>query len=137
MTLRQLQAVFAWHRVFAPPATPYRCWRHPFRRVPALIAILQIVQLLLNVLWWIIVVQAILSWLIAFNVINTYSDFVRTVWNALQRITEPLYRPIRRILPDFGALDLSPMVVLLIVYILSNILLPNIMMNYMAATTAV
>jgi YggT family protein len=102
-----------------------------------LIAILQIVQLLLNVLWWIIVVQAILSWLIAFNVINTYSDFVRTVWNALQRITEPLYRPIRRILPDFGALDLSPMVVLLIVYILSNIVLPNIMMNYMAATTPV
>ena len=97
-----------------------------------MIAILQIVQLLLNVLWWVIVVQAILSWLIAFNVINTYSDFVRTVWNALQRITEPLYRPIRRILPDFGALDLSPMVVLLIVYILSNIVIPNIAANYLA-----
>ena len=87
-----------------------------------MIAILQIVQLLLNVLWWIIVVQAILSWLIAFNVINTYSDFVRTVWNALQRITEPLYRPIRRILPDFGGLDFSPFVVLISISILRMLL---------------
>ncbi len=98
-----------------------------------MIAILQIVQLLLNVIWWIIVIQAILSWLIAFNVINTYNDFVRTVWNALGRMTEPLYRPIRRILPDFGALDLSPLVVLLIIYILSNIVLPNIAASYLAA----
>jgi len=99
-----------------------------------LIALLQIVQLLLNLVWWVIVIQAVLSWLIAFNVINTQSDFVRTVWNALQKITEPLYRPIRRILPDFGALDLSPLVVLLILYILTNIVIPNIAQNYLAAT---
>jgi YggT family protein len=98
-----------------------------------LIALLQIVQLLLNLVWWVIVIQAILSWLIAFNVINTHSDFVRTVWNALQKITEPLYRPIRRILPDFGALDLSPLVVLLILYILTNIVIPNIAQNYLVA----
>ncbi len=98
-----------------------------------MIAILQIVQLLLNIIWWIIVIQAILSWLIAFNVINTYNDFVRTVWNALGRMTEPLYRPIRRILPDFGALDLSPLIVLLLIYILSNIVLPNIAQSYLAA----
>ena len=99
-----------------------------------MIALLQIVQLLLNLVWWVIVIQAVLSWLIAFNVINTQSDFVRTVWNALQKITEPLYRPIRRILPDFGALDLSPLVVLLILYILSNIVIPNIAQNYLVAT---
>jgi len=98
-----------------------------------LIALLQIVQLLLNLVWWVIVIQAVLSWLIAFNVINTHSDFVRTVWNALQKITEPLYRPIRRILPDFGALDLSPLVVLLILYILTNIVIPNIAQNYLVA----
>jgi YggT family protein len=86
-----------------------------------LIVILQIVQVLLNVIWWIIVVQAILSWLIAFNVINTQSDAVRTIWEALRRITEPLYRPIRRILPDFGALDLSPLAVLLILVILDKL----------------
>lgn len=88
--------------------------------------LLQIVQVVLTVVWWIIVVQAVLSWLIAFNVINTHSDFVRSVWTALQRLTEPLYRPIRRILPDFGALDISPMIVLLILYILMNIVIPRV-----------
>ena len=99
-----------------------------------MIALLQIVQLLLNLVWWVIVIQAVLSWLIAFNVINTHSDFVRSVWNALQRITEPMYRPIRRILPDFGALDLSPLVVLLILYILQNIVVPNIAQSLLAPT---
>lgn len=100
-----------------------------------MLAVLQIVQLLLNLVWWVIVIQAILSWLIAFNIINTYNDFVRSVWNALQRITEPLYRPIRRILPDFGALDLSPLIVLLLIYILSNIVLPNIAASYVYGPT--
>jgi len=88
--------------------------------------ILDIIQVLLTVVWWIIVIQAILSWLIAFNVINTYNETVRSIWIALQRMTEPLYRPIRRVLPDFGALDLSPMIVLLIVYILSEIVIPRL-----------
>ena len=86
-----------------------------------MIYILQIIQILLNVAWWIIIVQAILSWLIAFNVINTSNDMVRTIWYALQRMTDPLYRPVRRILPDFGALDLSPMVVLLAIIILDRL----------------
>jgi len=90
-----------------------------------MIALLQIVDLLLSVLMWIIIVQAILSWLVAFNVINTYNDFVRQLLYALDRVTEPLYRPIRKIMPDFGALDLSPMVVLLIIYILRQIILPT------------
>jgi YggT family protein len=87
---------------------------------------LQIVQVLLNVIWWIIVIQAILSWLIAFNVINTQNEVVRSIWNALGQMTEPLYRPIRRVLPDFGALDLSPLIVLLILYILMNIVIPSL-----------
>ncbi|MES2055564.1 MAG: YggT family protein [Pseudomonadota bacterium] len=89
-----------------------------------MIVIISIIQVLLNVVSLIIIVQAILSWLIAFNVISTYNDTVRTVWEALRRMTEPMYRPIRRILPDFGALDLSPLVVLLILYIIRTILLP-------------
>jgi YggT family protein len=92
-----------------------------------LIVLLQIVQVLLNVLWWIIIIQAILSWLIAFNVINTQNDFVRSVWQGLQVMTEPIYRPIRRILPDFGALDVSPIVVLLLIYILQSVLIPAMM----------
>jgi YggT family protein len=90
--------------------------------------LLQIFQVLLDVVWWIIVIQAILSWLIAFNVINTYNDGVRQIWVALQKMTEPMYRPIRRILPDFGALDLSPLVVLLVLYILGNIVIPRLML---------
>jgi YggT family protein len=92
-------------------------------------SIIQILYILLNLVWWIIVVQAIMSWLIAFNVINTHNDFVRSIWTALDKMTEPLYRPIRKIMPDFGALDLSPMVVLLILYILMNVVLPNMLMG--------
>ena len=88
--------------------------------------IFSIVQVLLKVLWWIIVVQAIMSWLLAFNVINLYNDTVRTIWQALEKITDPIYRPIRRIMPDFGALDFSPLVVLLLIQIVSGIVIPHI-----------
>ena len=86
--------------------------------------IFQIIEVLLDVLWGIIVVQAIMSWLLAFNVINLYNETVRAIWQALEKITDPIYRPIRRIMPDFGALDLSPLVVLLIIYILSTRVIP-------------
>lgn len=91
-----------------------------------MLALIQIVDLLLSVVNWIIVIQAVLSWLVAFNVVNTYNDFVRQLLFALNKITEPLYRPIRKIMPDFGALDLAPLVVLLIIYILRKIILTNI-----------
>lgn len=90
------------------------------------LAIFQTLMILLNVAKWIIIIQAIISWLVAFNIINTTSDFVRTVLTALERMTEPLYRPIRRVMPDLGALDLSPMVVLLIIVILQQAILPAI-----------
>jgi YggT family protein len=80
-----------------------------------------IVDFILMIAQWVIVIQAIMSWLIAFNVINTHNDAVRGIWQALDRITEPLYRPIRRVMPDFGALDLSPMVVLLIIILLRRL----------------
>jgi YggT family protein len=72
-----------------------------------------------------------MSWLIAFNVINTYNEYVRTVWQALNRITAPLYRPIQRVLPDFGGLDFSPLVVLLIIMIISRVIIPHIAAWYM------
>ncbi|MES2498724.1 MAG: YggT family protein [Pseudomonadota bacterium] len=87
-----------------------------------LLLLLQIADLLLGVLRWIIIIQAIMSWLVAFNVINTYNDFVRQVLFALDKITEPIYRPIRRIMPDFGALDLSPLVALLLIIILQMVI---------------
>lgn len=87
-----------------------------------MLTLIEIARILLSVLWWILIVQAILSWLIAFNVINTQNDFVRSVWNGLQVMTEPIYRPIRRVLPDFGALDVSPIVVLVLIAILDTVL---------------
>jgi YggT family protein len=87
-----------------------------------LLALIDVVIILLKVVWWIIVVQMILSWLVAFNVINTYNNFVRGLLRGLDRITEPVYRPIRKVLPDFGGLDFSPMVVLLVLWILNQVL---------------
>ena len=85
-------------------------------------ALFDIAIILLNVLWWIIIVQAILSWLIAFNVVNMSSPFVRSMVTALDRLTAPLYRPIRRFLPDFGGIDFSPLVVLLLIMVLQKLL---------------
>jgi YggT family protein len=73
------------------------------------------VDFLLNVLVLLIIVQAILGWLVAFNVINTRNDFMRSFVAALDRMTAPIYRPIRSILPDFGGIDFSPLVVLLLI----------------------
>ncbi len=86
------------------------------------LALIDVLIILLTVLWWIIIIQAILSWLVAFNVINTYNDFVRSFLGALDRITEPLYRPFRKILPDFGGIDFSPFVVLILIMIADRLL---------------
>ncbi|HYI64401.1 MAG TPA: YggT family protein [Allosphingosinicella sp.] len=83
-----------------------------------LLSLFTIADVLLQVLMWIIIVQAILSWLVAFNVINTHSDFVRSLLHALDRMTAPLYWPIRKIMPDFGGIDFSPIVVLLLIYMI-------------------
>lgn len=85
-------------------------------------ALIEIASLLLSVLTWIIIGQVILSWLLAFNVLNTSSQGVRTFAMALDRVTAPLYRPIRRLLPDFGGLDFSPLVVLILIMILQKLL---------------
>ncbi len=90
-----------------------------------MLTLIQIAQVLLNVLSMIILVQFVLSLLIAFNVVNTYNDFVRQFYNGLNQVTEPLYRPIRRVLPDFGQLDFSPMVVLLLIRI-ADLVLSNL-----------
>jgi YggT family protein len=99
-------------------------------------SIYQILQLLLTVLWWIIMIQVVLSWLFAFNVINHHNQFVNQLIRGLDSITEPIYRPIRRILPDFGGLDFAPMVVLLLLIILQRILLPNIFASLVAQSVS-
>lgn len=86
------------------------------------IALIGILQLLLTVLTWIIIAQVIISWLFAFNVINPHSGFMRSLVDALDKITAPLYRPIRKVLPDFGGIDFSPLVLILAIAIVSRLL---------------
>lgn len=87
-----------------------------------LLALFAVADLLLRVLTWIIIGQVILSWLVAFNVINTSSDGVRRFLQALDRFLDPLYRPIRKVMPDFGGLDLSPIVLLIAISIVRMLL---------------
>ena len=87
-----------------------------------LIALVDIANLLLSILSWIIIGQVILSWLLAFNVLNVSSGGVRALVLALERITAPVYRPIRRMLPDFGGIDFSPLVVLILIQVLQKLL---------------
>ena len=80
-------------------------------------ALFLIAHYLLTILFWVILIQVVLSWLFAFNVLNTSSQGVRAFVRALDRITSPLYRPIRKIMPDFGGLDFSPVVLLILIQI--------------------
>ena len=84
--------------------------------------LMNFVQKLLSLIVVIIIAQAVFSWLIAFNVVNTRNDFVRRVWQILDRITTPLYRPIRRLLPDFGGIDFSPLVVILVIWLIQALI---------------
>ena len=85
-------------------------------------ALVSIADLLLDILWWVIIVQVVLSWLIAFNVLNIHSGGVRNFIVALDRLTAPLYRPIRRLLPDFGGSDFSPLVILILIQVIKKLL---------------
>lgn len=86
-----------------------------------LYALFSIIDMILQVLVWVIIAQIIVSWLVAFNVINVQSNFVRTLLDALDRLTAPLYRPIRKVMPDFGGIDFSPIVLILAIQILRKL----------------
>jgi YggT family protein len=89
-----------------------------------MVELFNILSMLLSVVSWIIIIQAILGWLVVFNVINRHSDFMRNLMHALDRITEPLYRPFRKIMPEFGGIDFTPLVVLLLIMMIQRVLLP-------------
>jgi YggT family protein len=85
-------------------------------------AILDVILIILHIYTYIIIIVAILSWLIAFHVINIYNDLVRSIWNALNALTEPLLRPIRQALPNLGGIDISPVILLLLIFLLEDII---------------
>ena len=81
------------------------------------VPVLRVVIAILDIYWYLVIVQAVVSWLIAFNIINTYSRPVAMLLDFLYRITEPLLRPIRQFVPSFGGLDVSPVVLLLVIWL--------------------
>jgi YggT family protein len=89
-------------------------------------ALLDVILLALQLYTWVIIAVAVLSWLLAFNVINYHNNLVRSVWTGLNAITEPLLRPIRRILPQMGGLDISPIILLLIIFFIERIIQYNL-----------
>jgi YggT family protein len=86
-----------------------------------------IIYYILGLVIWLIVAYAVVSWLIAFNVVNTRNRFVQTIVDVLERVVNPLLRPIRKVLPDFGGIDLSPMVLWLFIWLIQNKLYPAIL----------
>lgn len=91
-----------------------------------MITILKIFQLLLDVAFFIMLVHIIMSWLINFNVLNLRQPIVAQIWDGLNRLLEPVYGPIRRMLPNTGGLDLAPLVLFIIIIILRDIVIPDL-----------
>ena len=85
-------------------------------------AVLDIILIVLDLYVWLLIAAAILSWLVAFNVVNTRNQFVAAVAEFLYRITEPVLAPIRRALPNLGGLDISPIVLILIIMFLQRVI---------------
>lgn len=88
-----------------------------------MIPILNTLMFALNIYIWILIANAIFSWLYAFNVINTRNQFVNMIGRALYQMTEPVLRPIRRFMPDLGGVDISPIILVLIIYLLQQIII--------------
>jgi YggT family protein len=87
-----------------------------------MLAVFQTIDLALNLYTWVLIGSAIFSWLYAFNVINSSNQFVNSVGRFLYNVTEPVLRPIRRFLPDLGGIDISPIVLLLIIFFLRSLM---------------
>ena len=85
-------------------------------------AVVNLLFTIIDLYWWVVIAMAIMSWLVAFDVVNTRSQVVYSLWNALNALTEPVLRPIRNILPSLGGMDISPIVLLLALQFLRNLI---------------
>ncbi|MGR3623520.1 YggT family protein [Pseudophaeobacter sp.] len=92
-----------------------------------MLSLFQILLLILDIVWFFIIAHVIMSWLINFQVLNLHQQLVGQIWYMLQRILEPLYGPVRRIMPNMQGIDLTPLVVLIAVYALRIIIQNNMM----------
>jgi YggT family protein len=83
-----------------------------------LVPVIVIADYILYIYLWVIIISVVMSWLIGFGIINTHNRTVAMIGDALYRLTEPVLRPIRRLLPNFGGLDISPIIVILIIWLI-------------------
>lgn len=92
-----------------------------------MIELFSFISQLISAYIFIIIAAVIMSWLIGFGIINPYNQTARAIWNFLQALTEPALRPIRRLLPDLGGIDISPIVLLLALQFVQQVVLPNLL----------
>lgn len=85
-------------------------------------SIILLLDAVYNIVWWLILASVVMSWLFAFNIVNVQNSTVRQIANGISRMTEPLLAPIRRIMPNMGGLDLSPIVLLLGLWFIRNLI---------------
>ncbi|MGR3364130.1 MAG: YggT family protein [Maritimibacter harenae] len=95
-----------------------------------MLSLMQIILAILNVIWFIVIVHIIMSWLINFQVLNLHQRFVAQLWYGLNRLVDPVYSRIRRILPDMGGIDLSPVIVLLALFAVRTVIQNNMYQFY-------
>ena len=86
-------------------------------------AFLDVIMLVLNLYWYIVLAMIIMSWLISFNVVNTRNEFVNQVWRILNQLTDPVLKPIRHRMPNFSGLDLSPLILFLIIFFIQQVII--------------
>ena len=91
-----------------------------------MIELLGFISYVLTLYVYVVIAMAILSWLIAFNVVNTRNPIVHMIADLLYRLTEPALRPIRNLLPNLGGIDISPIILFLIILFIQSVILPNI-----------
>ena len=85
-------------------------------------AFLNLLSTVISIYVWLLIAQAVLSWLVAFGIVNRYNRVVATIGDFLWRITEPLLRPIRRVIPDLGGIDISPVILILLLWFVRNLM---------------
>lgn len=88
-------------------------------------AVLWLIYTVIDLFVWVLIAHVVLSWLVQFNIVNARNQFVYQVGNFLFRLTEPVLRPVRRILPNLGGIDISPVVVILLLYFLQRLIAEN------------
>ncbi len=87
-----------------------------------MVALFNLIDTVIQIFIWFLIANVILSWLVSFNIINTGNRFVYQIGDFLHRITDPVLRPIRQLLPNLGGIDISPIVVILGLYFIRDLL---------------